>query len=52
MLVGGELTLTGAPGQGTTVTLRVPMNGPRMKDGRIREQRATANAPAPDDTER
>ncbi len=28
-LIGGELTLTGAPGKGTTVTLRVPLNGPR-----------------------
>jgi signal transduction histidine kinase len=35
MLVGGELTLTGAPGKGTTVTLRVPLNGPRAKDGRV-----------------
>jgi signal transduction histidine kinase len=36
MLVGGEVTLQGAPGKGTTVTLRVPLNGPRpAKDGRI-----------------
>lgn len=28
-LVGGELSLHGAPGRGTTVTLRVPLNGPR-----------------------
>lgn len=36
MLIGGELTLQGAPGQGTTVTLRVPLNGPRpAKNGRI-----------------
>ncbi len=35
MLIGGELTLHGAPGKGTTVTLRVPLNGPRPKDGRI-----------------
>ncbi len=35
-LIGGELTLQGAPGQGTTVTLRVPLNGPRpAKNGRI-----------------
>ena len=25
MLIGGEVTLTGAPGKGTTVTLRVPL---------------------------
>jgi signal transduction histidine kinase len=35
MLIGGEVTLHGAPGKGTTVTLRVPLNGPRPKDGRI-----------------
>jgi signal transduction histidine kinase len=35
MLIGGEVTLNGAPGKGTTVTLRVPLNGPRPKDGRI-----------------
>ncbi len=36
MLVGGEVTLHGAPGKGTTVTLRVPLNGPRpAKDGRL-----------------
>jgi signal transduction histidine kinase len=36
MLIGGEVTLHGAPGKGTTVTLRVPLNGPRpAKDGRI-----------------
>ena len=36
MLVGGELTLRGAPGHGTTVTLRVPLNGPRpARDGRL-----------------
>lgn len=35
MLIGGELLLTGAPGQGTTVTLKVPLNGPRpSRDGR------------------
>lgn len=34
-LVGGELTLHGAPGKGTTVMLRVPLNGPRAKDGRV-----------------
>ena len=36
MLVGGELSLHGEPGKGTTVTLRVPLNGPRpAKDGRL-----------------
>lgn len=36
MLVGGEVTLHGAPGKGTTVMLRVPLNGPRpAKDGRL-----------------
>lgn len=36
MLIGGEVTLHGVPGKGTTVTLRVPLNGPRpSKDGRI-----------------
>ena len=36
MLIGGELTLQGAPGQGTTVTLKVPLNGPRpAKNGRL-----------------
>lgn len=35
-LVGGELNLQGAPGAGTTVTLRVPLQGPRpAKDGRM-----------------
>lgn len=35
MLVGGELTLHGAPGKGTTVTLRVPLQGPRpARDGK------------------
>jgi signal transduction histidine kinase len=34
-LIGGEVTLHGAPGKGTTVTLRVPLNGPRAKDGRM-----------------
>lgn len=34
-LIGGELTLHGAPGQGTTVTLRVPLHGPRAKNGRF-----------------
>ena len=29
MLIGGEVTLHGAPGKGTTVTLRVPLDGPR-----------------------
>jgi signal transduction histidine kinase len=29
MLIGGEVTLQGAPGKGTTVTLRVPLSGPR-----------------------
>lgn len=36
MLIGGELTLHGAPGRGTTVTLRVPLDGPRpAKNGRM-----------------
>jgi signal transduction histidine kinase len=36
MLIGGELSLHGAPGKGTTVTLRVPLNGPRpAKNGRL-----------------
>jgi signal transduction histidine kinase len=36
MLIGGEVTLHGAPRQGTTVTLRVPLNGPRpARDGRL-----------------
>ncbi len=33
MLVGGEVTLTGAPGKGTTVTLRVPLDAPRAPKG-------------------
>ena len=28
MLIGGEISLTGAPGKGTTMTLRAPLNGP------------------------
>lgn len=35
MLIGGELTLHGTPGQGTTVTLKVPSHGPRpSRNGR------------------
>lgn len=29
MLIGGDVTLHGAPGQGTTVTVRVPLDRPR-----------------------
>ncbi|HVS50755.1 MAG TPA: histidine kinase [Opitutaceae bacterium] len=29
MLIGGEISLQGTPGLGTTVTLRVPLEGPR-----------------------
>lgn len=35
MLVGGEVTLVGGPGKGTTVTLRVPLNGPRPEQWRV-----------------
>ncbi|HVU34843.1 MAG TPA: histidine kinase [Opitutaceae bacterium] len=36
MLVGGDLSLHGAPGAGTTVTLSVPLAGPRPpKNGRL-----------------
>lgn len=33
MLVGGDVTLQGARGRGTTVTLRVPLDGPRAPKG-------------------
>jgi signal transduction histidine kinase len=31
MLIGGEITLQGAPGKGTTMTLRVPLDRPSAK---------------------
>lgn len=34
MLVGGEVAIAGASGKGTTVTLRVPLHGPRAPKNR------------------
>jgi signal transduction histidine kinase len=34
MLIGGEVAIQGAPGRGTTVTVRAPLQGPRPPKGR------------------